>query len=527
LIGDGKLARFLALDWDHQQLNLVEGVFGHGKVALGQAISLTESQSPNPAEAEALGRLLAERLKQAGIKPAPVLACIGRDRVIAKEAKCPAVAPSEEPALVRFQVVKELSDAADEVVIDYVLAGAPDEKGERRVLALVLRRELISTYQTLCRSAGLKLAGLCPRPFGSLASLSHALSVQAVSPPEPANGAAGMLTVGKPWAEFCILRDGELLFARSLAAGPTLARDIHRNLAVYAGQAPKYPVRTIYVAGGTEHAALRGSLQELEGVSVHSFDPFQGAEEPGVPTANRGLFSGAVGLLHLQAQRKALPINFIQPKEPKAARDPKRRTLALIGALAAILLLAAVAYGYAQIDSRDKELAALFEEGADLDHQLDRLSEDSKRLKAIDQWSNGEIVWLDELYDLTDRFPEIVNLRLVQLTADPLVQTAKSPYVGRIVLKGIMANDNQSVNKLEARLVNDGHYGVKAKVISRNLGADSRRFRQQFIQQIEIEKWPPEKYVRRMSDQPAEANGQSEGGFTPDFSFGGFPGGQP
>src|SRR5439155_25968725 len=107
--------------------------------------------------AAALGRLLRERLKDAGIQAAPVLACIGRDRVILKEIRYPSVPPHEEPAVVQFQVSKELTDAADEVVMDYTPLPESGRSGEQQALAFVIRRELLTTYETLSRAAGLKL----------------------------------------------------------------------------------------------------------------------------------------------------------------------------------------------------------------------------------------------------------------------------------------------------------------------------------------------------------------------------------
>src|SRR5438445_13636480 len=90
-----------------------------GRIHIQRAAAWKEERSPNPAEAEALGRLLRERLKDTGIPPAPVLVCIGRDRVILKEISYTSVPAYEEPAVVQFQVSKELGDAPGEVVIDY------------------------------------------------------------------------------------------------------------------------------------------------------------------------------------------------------------------------------------------------------------------------------------------------------------------------------------------------------------------------------------------------------------------------
>src|SRR5262249_18323847 len=149
----------------HQLLHAVSANVGRGAVQIQRAGVWPEQCSPDATTIATLGQVLRQRLKEAGIKPAPVLVSLGRDRVILKDIRYPQVPGAEEPAVVRFQASKELTDGADEVVIDYYPLADAGAGGERRALAFVVRRKVLAMYQELCRAAGLKLAGVTPRPF--------------------------------------------------------------------------------------------------------------------------------------------------------------------------------------------------------------------------------------------------------------------------------------------------------------------------------------------------------------------------
>jgi Tfp pilus assembly PilM family ATPase len=514
----------LALDWDHKQLHVVAATLSGANVRIQRAAVWAEPQSPNPAEAEALGRLLRERLKQAGIAPAPVLACLGRDRVILKEVRYPAVAIAEEPALVRFQAVKELTEPADEVVIDYTPLGA-GANGERRALVLIARRELLQAYQALCQAAGLKLAALTPRPFGTAACLNRLGGDAAASgaftavPPPPGGagtGAVAVVTVAEHWAEFCVLRAGTLVFARALAVGPGLAGEVRRSLIVHAGQAPQHPVTAVYLAGNSEHSELRERLQDLLSLPVHAFDPFARVERPEMPTAGRGGFSGAVGLLYAQADRSGLPINFAKVKQAQQTAAPGRRRLALVAALAAVALLCGVAWCYAQLDAADRELGELAVQNTKLDGELVPVEEDAKYLKGVGDWVDGGVVWLDEVYELIDRFPDNPNLRLTELQCIPAAAGSKDKHVGSIILTGI-TTDDQFAQELAHRLDEDSrHYRIHPlDITSNNTGLDVfRQFRRKFTLRIDVEKRPPSEYKRKLTppaSEPAAGNRQRGG----------------
>lgn len=496
------MARFLALDWDHNQLHLVAATLKGGAVRVQQAQVWLENQVPNPGETEALGKLLRQRLQEAGIAPAPVLACVGRDRVILKDIRYPAVPDPEEPAVVRFQAVKELTDPPDEVVIDYARTGEP-VNGDRRALALIARKELVDAYQAICKAAGLRLAGLTPRPFGIAACVRRLAGSSVLTPaPEPQDAAVAVLAMGDKWAEFCVYRGESLLFARAMTLGPNLAGEVRRNLAVHAGQAPQQPIGALYVTGGSEHAELRERLKDMLETPVYSFDPFSGVERPEVALAGRGGFTGAVGLLHAWAEKPELPINFVKPRQPRAARDPNQRKLIFAAAAAAGLLLAVVVFCYLQLAALDREIDLQQQVNSNLDSKLLTLEDDDRRFKALNDWNKGNVILLDELYNVTERFPEPRSIQLTHLTFTPITRASnKDKYSVKVALKGILSDDAKLVDRLLDGLADEGFRRAEPKQVSPNRGGiNFLTFRQQFTANLDIEKVPPAKYVTRLPD---------------------------
>src|SRR5262249_33266804 len=194
---------------------------------------------------------------------ARVLASIGRARVILKDVHYPPVPASDEPALVRFQTAKELSESPDDVVIDYtplVNTGDLGERvttlpaaqlaGERTAMAVVIRKEMVRSLQGLCKGAGLKLLALAPRPIGIAGALDRMRQGQTL-----VGTVDAVVSVGPRWTELAILRGQTILLARALSVGPTLAAEIKRTLAVFAVQKEVH-AKALFIAGDGEQAAL-------------------------------------------------------------------------------------------------------------------------------------------------------------------------------------------------------------------------------------------------------------------------------
>lgn len=472
------MPRYLAIDWDQQQLHVVAADIRGGTVAFRRAAVWHEEQSPNAGDAEALGRLLRQRLKEAGIGLAPVLACVGRDRVILKDVRYPAVPEAEEPAIVRFQAVKELTEPPDEIVLDYAPLG--NGGPERRALALAIRREALATWQKLCLTAGLKLAGLTPRPFGLLAAAAG------VPTAEP----TALVASGERWAEFCVVRNGQLLFARTLTPGPGLVAEARRNLAVFSGQAAGQRVASVWIAGTTD-GALHQRLGEALDVPVNAFDPFGGAAGEALPVGERGSFAAAAGLLLAKAQPKGLPVNFVHPRQPVVPRQLHIGRVAAAVTAAIILLGGTAAYCRGLYLEQAGEKIALESALDDAEQDLVRARESGKRVRALDSWESP--VWLDVIYDLSALIPDTDALRITQLTAEPLARTATSRYAARLGIKGTLRDGRAPLDALMVALKRDPSYSPLAPKVN---GA-------QFELVVNVERRPPGEYKLKLAGGPA------------------------
>jgi Tfp pilus assembly PilM family ATPase len=506
------VARFLALDWDQNQLHLIAANVRGTSVQVQRASLWQEDQTPAAANAEELGKLLRERLKTAGIAPAPVLACVGRDRLIVKEVKFPPVPEAEEPAVVRFQTAKELTDSVDDVVIDYMVAPG-QEGGERKASALVVRRDQVEAYQKLCQAAGLKLAAMTPRLLGVSSCLRKVIGTTVVTPPpEPADGIIAVVVVGDKTAEVSIFRGEVFLLVRSVPAGNNLAGEVRRNLAVHAGQMPQHVVRAVYVSGKGS-GELRERLSEMLDVPVHTFDPFAGAESLELPVGQRGTFAGAMGLLFARAEGE-LPINFVAPRQPKPPQNVNLRTIRLAVVASVALFVGLVVLGQVLLANYREEVEALVATRKGVENQLTSTRENAKRLKAIDEWDS--LVLIDELYDLTARVTDTTALRMKSITVEPLTHNAQSRFAAKVTLKGELRNRGNlraPLDELVSRFGKDGFYSPEAPKVEGD----------QFTLVVNVERRAPGEYKYVLKDVTPEeeakaaadlkASGRGKGGF--------------
>ena len=147
------------------------------------------------------------------------------------------------------------------------------------------------------------------------------------------------------------------------------------------------------------------------------------------------------------------------------------------------------------LSSARSKLVAIQRQRDAADKELMAFRQDGKLTKALADWDN--VVWLDELYDLTDRIPDVNALRITQISTEPLTRTAKDRYIARITLKGNCYDEagRKALNDLIDGFKKDGYYSPEAPKIEFT----------QFPLTVKVERRPPADYTRKLPPPPTAA----------------------
>ncbi len=486
------MARFLAIDWEQQILHVVQASTVRGGVRVEQALSWNFPEPLTAPASEALGKKLRDALKEANVAVAPVLACVGRDKVILKELRFPAVPPREEPAVVRFQAAKELTESVEDSIIDYTLMGNGGAGDERQALAVIVRKEVIHSLQGLCRGLGTKLLAVTPRPSAVIGALDRSrhgkVTVGAIE---------ALLVIGPRWADLGILRGQTMLFARSLGVGANLAVEVKRSLAVF-NAGSETSVSALYVASDADEAVLTDRLKETLGFPVQVLDSFLEGDTVQVDRARRGRFTAAIGLLQRWSEKPELGINFISPKEPREDANPRKRQKVFASAAVAAFLLVLAVIGYFHLAGKKAHKAELDLAFRDKEEEVKRYAQESADITALKDWNDNRVSWLNEIYDLTARFPVEYGFKLNSLVANTNKKGPKDNYVATMTLSGVAPlGDDKMVYKLVEEINKTA--SLKATPLGVHLGTD----KEEFQIKVDLKSQTPDKYTTVLKIAPA------------------------
>jgi type IV pilus assembly protein PilM len=161
---------------------------------------------------------LAAALKQAGVKStSAVLGLTGKDLVI-KYQQVPPVPDFQLRKIVEFELDEIRRQSGDELAADFnVMQVAADLTSDDIVLLALTREARLAERGTALAAAGLKARHYSPNAM----ALYHAFRVFGPG----TTGDALVVSFGKSSSDFAVMRDGDLLYARSVNTGGDVLTD--------------------------------------------------------------------------------------------------------------------------------------------------------------------------------------------------------------------------------------------------------------------------------------------------------------
>ncbi len=426
------MSQLLALEWNGSEARVVVAVSRGEKVVIEQAFSATLRSEPSgeePSGEEAaevdVGQRIAAALAARGIGRIDTLVAVGRSSIELRQLSLPPAPEEELPDLVSFQAIREFNELDENWLLDFVPIDEPTD-GPRNVRAAAIGPDLVAQIEQTCQTAGLKPRRLILRPCAAASLLGRQASTGPARP-------RLLVDLLSDEVDLTVMIDRRVIFVRTarMTGDPlqdddyrgVLLGEIRRTIAAAQNQLSGQRVESIVLCGTDEqHAALAKQIQQKLGTSTELFDPFDGLqlsrELRRTLPPRAGRFAPLLGMALAELEDTGHAIDFLDPR--RRPEPPRRNTkYILAGAVVAMLVTLFFVYGRFQSRRLATEKKNLEAESSQLDKAIAKARKMEENVKRIEQWTANDVVWLDELYELSQDFPSAKRAMLTDLSFGP------------------------------------------------------------------------------------------------------------
>jgi Tfp pilus assembly protein PilN len=375
----------------------------------------------------------------------------------------PPIDDHELPALIENHLTITSSFGGDDPVYDYtVLDGNQDSP--RLISIVAMSKSRVDDYLQMAKQLKLKKPRLVLRASGSAALLPRL-----GSDPEKAT----MLVIPiREEIDIVVTAEGMPFFGRTIFSSQTsdsesyrkgVLAEVIRTLAVSGDQLPEN--REVQrVAVMTDQFSRSGyrALEHNIDLPLIEVDVSAGLKEVDIDIEEMTTgFIPLIGLLANESEGQVPDIDLFHPAQPKTTSIKRRSSVtALVGA--AIMLLLGCYWVWDRVAQAESNAEQLSAELKSLQNAVEQLADDGKTLQEIEQWRENSIIWLDELQDLSARFPPAGTITVTSITASP------NRMGGAIIRLNGKAQDPSVVTALDQTLSDKFR-----KVLSRNFREES------------------------------------------------------
>lgn len=418
------MGKILALDWDRHQLRYVLAVTGRRtvKVLAASAAPMVMTQGdddpePRPDPAATLRAKLGRKASRL-----PALVGVDRASIETMTLTLPPATDAELPELVLNQAMRESATVTEDTPLDF-LPQTDDPGQPREVLVATLAPNAMRDIKQACAAAGIKPARMLMRPYASASLFLRS---------EPAaDGQASLLVnlVGDE-VDLTVLAGGKIVFARTARiphsddqdeSDRRVLAEIGRTLMVaMQQQIGDQAVGRICLCGSQgDHPGLVAGVSEQFEMPVVEFDPFDAVDiaRKAMPD-EPGSFASLLGMLLDEACGGRHAIDFLNPRE--VPKPPNRRRL--YAAVAGLLIIGGL-YVWdeqsAELEKLDATVTALTQRHNDRKQLAEQAATQIQIVGAIRAWQSTEVNWLDEMRDISLRFPRGQDMVVLRMNLAP------------------------------------------------------------------------------------------------------------
>jgi len=418
------MKRILAVDWDRREVRFVLATAKGGtlRVRAAEAVPLPETDVDFAGPHPKLGRTLREALAKEKIGRAVTLVGIDRASVELLQLTLPPAQNSELPRLVDNEILRESATTGERAIVDFV-ALDDDPSQPRRVTAAILDSDRLEQIQAACAEAGLN-----PKAIVLRSHASAALFLRRTSPSEKV---LLLVNAVADEVDLTVVQEQKPVLSRTARlpgaigdekADERLLAEINRTLTVVnQGETGSAPVEGIYFFGNaSEQQHLVDRIGRESMLPTKTFDPFDLVDArkisgPGAPQR----FVALLGMVSDEAQGAAHAVDFLHPRRPPKPLDRRRVTI-FAAAAVAVVLVAGTYLAWDAVAAVNAQNAVLAGRLKQLHASVTRAAKQRQLIDSILRWKAGEVIWLEELRELSTRFPgrrDAVILRMSMSSA--------------------------------------------------------------------------------------------------------------